>query len=246
MEKNGLSKRMRVVSPQRDQDIKDRIIAAAEHVFAETGTEKATLRDITARAKVNVAAVSYYFGSKSDLVHSVFDRLSTRLNEQRIRDLDDCLAAAKQAGRPPDLRSILEIFIRPYLEGKSGRLFARMILQHRLAPSEITQTIVSAHFDPMARRFIGAIAGACPHLDAKVFFWRYVFMIGSVVYAVADTGILERTARLSGGRVRARSAADLSGAMLDFFVAGMANDPSIAVGTVPAEAGERPKTRKQR
>jgi hypothetical protein len=38
--------------------MKDRIVTAAEHVFAQMGTEKATLRDITALAKVNVAAVS--------------------------------------------------------------------------------------------------------------------------------------------------------------------------------------------
>jgi AcrR family transcriptional regulator len=237
---------MRVVSPQRDQEIKERIGAAAEHVFAEMGTEKATLRDITARAKVNVAAVSYYFGSKSDLVHSVFDQLSTRLNEQRIRDLDECLAKAKQAARPPDLRSILEIFIRPYLDGKSGRLFARMILQHRLAPSEVTQTIISAHFDPMARRFIRAITEACPGLDAKVFFWRYIFVIGSVVYTVADLGVLDRTARLSGGRVQARSAADLADAMLDFLVAGMANDPNAAAGRLQNAGADRPTKRRQR
>ena len=243
--KTESSKRARVVSPQRDREIKDRIAAAAERVFAEMGTEKATLRDITARAKVNVAAVSYYFGSKSDLVHSVFDRLSTRLNEQRIRDLDECLAGAKQSGRAPDLRQILEIFIRPYLEGKSGRLFARMILQHRLAPSEVTQTIIAAHFDPMARRFIGAITDACPHLDAKVFFWRYVFMIGSVVYAVADTGVLDRTAYLSGGRMRARSAADIADALLDFFEAGMASQPSATAELAPPSA-ERPKTRRHR
>jgi AcrR family transcriptional regulator len=237
---------MRIISPQRDQEMKDRIIAAAEHVFAETGTEKATLRDITARAKVNVAAVSYYFGSKSDLVHSVFDRLSTRLNEQRTRDLDECLGEAKQAGQPPALRSILEVFIRPYLEGKSGRLFARMILQHRLAPSEVTQKIISAHFDPMARRFIGAITEACPHVDAKVFFWRYVFMIGSVVYTVADAGILQRAAHLSGGKVRARSAADLGGAMLDFFVGGMVHEASAAAEITPSRTTLRSKTRRQR
>jgi AcrR family transcriptional regulator len=240
------SKRARVVSPQRDREIKDRIVAAAEHVFAEMGTEKATLRDITARAKVNVAAVSYYFGSKSDLVHSVFDRLSTRLNEQRIRDLDECLAKAKQSSKAPELRPILEIFIRPYLEGKSGRLFARMILQHRLAPSEITQTIISAHFDPMARRFIGAITEACPQLDAKVFFWRYVFMIGSVVYAVADTGVMDRTAYLSGGRVRARSAADIADAMLDFFEAGMASEPNVAAVELAPPSSQRSKARRDR
>ncbi|MBW7970129.1 TetR family transcriptional regulator [Bradyrhizobium sp. BR 10289] len=216
---------MSVSRPQRDREIKDRIAAAAEHVFADMGIERATLRDITARAKVNVAAVSYYFGSKSELVHLVFDRLSTRLNEKRIRDLDDCLAAAKMVGQRPKLRSILDIFIRPYLDGKSGRLFARMILQHRLAPSDVTQAIVAAHFDPMARRFIRAIADACPDLNAKVFFWRYVFMIGSVVYAVADTSVLERTASLSDGQVQAQSAGEIASALLDFLEAGMTSQP---------------------
>jgi AcrR family transcriptional regulator len=225
--KKSEQRRLRPASPQRDQDVKDRIIAAAEHVFAEMGMEKATLRDITARANVNVAAVSYYFGSKSDLIHSVFDQLSTRLNERRVRDLDECLASAKQAGTAPDLRAILDVFIRPYLDGKSGRLFARLILQHRLAPSELTKAIISGHFDPMARRFIQAITDACPHLDSKVFFWRYVFMIGSVVYGVADLGVLDRTAQLSGGTVRARNAADLRDALLDFLVAGMRYDAGL-------------------
>jgi AcrR family transcriptional regulator len=40
---------MRIISPQRDQEMKDRIIAAAEQVFAETGTEKATARNHRAR-----------------------------------------------------------------------------------------------------------------------------------------------------------------------------------------------------
>jgi AcrR family transcriptional regulator len=216
--------RARKGNSRRDKEIKERIIAAAEHVFAELGLEKATLRDITARAKVNVAAVSYYFGSKSDLVHSVFDQLSTRLNDQRTRDLDECLAAARAAGVPPDLRSVLEIFIRPYLEGKSGRLFARLILQHRIAPSEVTKAVISGHFDPMAKRFIQAITDACPKVDPNVFFWRYVFMIGSVVYTVADLGVLDRAARLSGGKVRAKRAADLHDALLDFLIAGMRQD----------------------
>ena len=223
--------RVRKVNSQRDKEIKDRIIAAAEYVFAEIGLEKATLRDITGRAKVNVAAVSYYFGSKSDLVHSVFDQLSTRLNEQRIRDLDNCLAKAKAAGRSPDLRSILEIFIRPYLDGKSGRLFARLVLQHRVAPSEVTKAIISGHFDPMAKRFIRAITEACPDVDPKEFVWRYTFMIGSVVYTVADLGLLDRTAQLSGGKVRARKAVDLRDALLDFLVSGMRCDPSAGAET---------------
>ncbi|BBD07293.1 TetR/AcrR family transcriptional regulator [Desulfovibrio ferrophilus] len=46
---------------------KDRIQMAASDVFAEYGFEKATVREICARADANVAAVNYHFRDKKDL-----------------------------------------------------------------------------------------------------------------------------------------------------------------------------------
>lgn len=235
-----------MVNPERDRDIKDRIVAAAEHVFVEVGIDKARLRDITTLAKVNVAAVSYYFGSKSDLVLSVFSRLSARMTAQRLRDLDDCLAVAAAAGRPPQLRAVLNVFIGPYLDGKSGRLFARLILQHRLAPSDVTNEIMSSHFDPMAKRFIQAIAAACPDIDADVFFWRYFFMIGSVVYSTADLGALDRAVSLSDGKVWAPKAEDLHVTLLDFLEAGMSHVSAAQCADARVSGGAKPARRQKR
>jgi AcrR family transcriptional regulator len=212
----------------RDKQITDRLLQAAELVFADKGLEKATLREITKLADVNLAAVSYYFGSKSDLALAVFDQLSTRLNERRLADLESNLSEARQAGRPPDLRSILTIFIRPYVEtGKSGRLFARLVMQHRVAPSDLTKAIVQRHFDPMAKRFIQGIAQAAPHLDASELFWRYVFMIGCVVYSVADLGVLDRTAQLSEGKVDVSDDRGFREAMINFLFGGMMWDSHV-------------------
>lgn len=212
----------------RDKQITDRLLQAAELVFADKGLEKATLREITKLAEVNLAAVSYYFGSKSDLALAVFDQLSTRLNERRLADLESNLSEAKQAGRPPDLRSILTIFIRPYVEtGKSGRLFARLVMQHRVAPSDLTKAIVQRHFDPMAKRFIQGIAEAAPHLDASELFWRYVFMIGCVVYSAADLGVLDRTAQLSEGKVDISDDREFREAMINFLFGGMMWDSHV-------------------
>jgi AcrR family transcriptional regulator len=221
----------------RDKQITDRLLQAAELVFADKGLEKATLREITRLAEVNLAAVSYYFGSKSDLALAVFDQLSTRLNERRLAELEANLSEARQAGRPPDLRSILSIFIGPYVEtGKSGRLFARLVMQHRVAPSDLTKAIVQRHFDPMAKRFIQGIAQAAPHLDSSELFWRYVFMIGSVVYSVADLGVLDRTTQLSEGKVDTRDERQFREAMINFLVGGMmwgSHEPKAAVKLAP-------------
>lgn len=48
-------------------DAKQRLLDAAEEVFAEKGFNAATIREIKDRANVNIAAVNYYFGDKERL-----------------------------------------------------------------------------------------------------------------------------------------------------------------------------------
>src|SRR5882762_8534622 len=50
-------------------DARARLIDAAMELFAEKGYEGASVRDLAAAAGVNVAAVSYHFGSKDALYH---------------------------------------------------------------------------------------------------------------------------------------------------------------------------------
>lgn len=51
---------------------RERILNAAEHLYIEKGVNATSLRDITQAADVNLAAVSYHFGSKSGLTQALF------------------------------------------------------------------------------------------------------------------------------------------------------------------------------
>ena len=57
-------------------DKKDQIIAAAEKLFGGVGYDSTSVRDICQEAKVNVAMINYYFGSKEGLLKEMIERKS--------------------------------------------------------------------------------------------------------------------------------------------------------------------------
>lgn len=54
-------------------DKKQHIILTAVELFAEKGFDGSSIRDLAARAGVNVAMVNYYFGSKEKLFEAIVE-----------------------------------------------------------------------------------------------------------------------------------------------------------------------------
>jgi len=210
-----------VAQPTLSGNAPARILAAAERLFATRGFD-ISLREITELADVNIAAVNYHFGSKTNLTEVLFDRVSREVNGKRLEDLDHIMAEAKRHDRSPVLDSIILAFIKPYLDlSEGGHLLARLILQHRIEPTDLTRQIIKTHFDPMAKRFIEAFRLAVPSVDPAAFFWRYVFMVGAVVLTVTDTGPGNRLDRLSDGGADARNRDEFQNALLAFLRGGL-------------------------
>lgn len=55
------------------------IIATAERLFSVKGFEGASVRDIAQEAGINVAMISYYFGSKEKLMEAVFEEKTRKM-----------------------------------------------------------------------------------------------------------------------------------------------------------------------
>ena len=89
---------------------KDRILGAAEELFAQFGFAGTSLRQVTSRADVNIAAVNYHFGSKENLVNEVFRRRMDEMSAQRLAQLK----AATQ-DHPGELEPVLAAFVEPAL-----------------------------------------------------------------------------------------------------------------------------------
>src|SRR3546814_5853623 len=85
-------------------------VCSSDLLFAQFGFAGTSLRQVTTRADVNIAAVNYHFGSKENLVNEVFRRRLDELSQKRLEALDKA-----QTQAAPDLESVLAAFIEPAL-----------------------------------------------------------------------------------------------------------------------------------
>src|SRR5579863_9327890 len=97
---------------------KDRLLDAAERLFAQHGIEATSLRVITREAGVNLAAVNYHFQSKEALMHAVIARRLDPINEKRLAMLDACEAKAGEG--PLAVDEVLHALLGPIFEMLAG------------------------------------------------------------------------------------------------------------------------------
>src|SRR4051795_9743779 len=71
-----------------EEATRDRLLDAAERLFAEHGYQATTMRGLTAEAEANIAAVNYHFGCKQSLLEAVVHRALAPVVAERRRRLE--------------------------------------------------------------------------------------------------------------------------------------------------------------
>lgn len=120
---------------------RERILDAAETLFAEHGFGATSVRDITAAAGVNVAAINYHFGGKDSLYREVVLRRLRQLRDARIAAIREALASDSRHGRLEHLlRTYARTALAPVLAGPEERavvdLLTREMTEMRLPAGE--------------------------------------------------------------------------------------------------------------
>jgi AcrR family transcriptional regulator len=176
---------------------KDRILDAAERLFARDGFEATSLRAITAEAQVNLAAVNYHFQSKEALVQAVIARRINPINAQRLALLD--AYEAESGGAPLPLERIMDAFLRPIVElvGSHAHEFVPLVGRIYTEPGDFAARLYKQQFEPMKQRFFPALERAIPGLPPAELSWRIHFAIGAMAHTMAASKILHL---MSSGR----------------------------------------------
>lgn len=187
---------------------KDRILGAAEELFAQYGFAGTSLRQVTSRADVNIAAVNYHFGSKENLVNEVFRRRMDEMSERRLALLREAMAR-----QPGELEPILAAFVEPALalaqDRHGGGAFIRVIARAYAEKNDGLRKFLSDRYGHVLREFAKAIAVCVPGLSKEELYWRLDFLAGALTYAMADFGLIKRPAGVSEAAHRQRAAQEL-------------------------------------
>ncbi|MAB23467.1 TetR/AcrR family transcriptional regulator [Pseudomonas neustonica] len=211
-------------------DTVKRILDAAEQLFAEKGFAETSLRLITSKAGVNLAAVNYHFGSKKSLIQAVFVRFLDPFVSSLERELDE----HEQRGdlRQLSLEGLLEMLVDQALTVKprSGNDLSTFMRLLGLAFSQSQghlRKYLAEVYGKVFQRYMSLVGGTVPNVPAPELFWRVHFMLGTAAFTMSSMKALRAIAEAEFAEHRAVD--QVLRLMVPFLAAGMRAD------TLPAK-----------
>jgi AcrR family transcriptional regulator len=178
-----------------EQGRRDRILDAAEDMFAEHGFEGTSLRDIVLRAKVNLATVYYYFGSKQGLMEAVLKRQFGPLRQEQLEGLRRLEEHAN--GRALEVEEILEALLLPPLRlalaaPAKRKAVARLIGRIATDPNPHIQEILRRQHAEVRAAFHTALQAGVPSLPTADLHWRMEFVWGALTFVLCNPRKIEK------------------------------------------------------
>jgi AcrR family transcriptional regulator len=201
-------------------DRQTRILDAAENAIAESGFAGASLREIVREARVNLATVYYYFGSKVGLMEAVLKRRFGPLREEHLALLRQFEAEAK--GQPLAVEKILEAMLLPPLRlaakpPSKHQAVTRLIGRIVAEPNPQIQEMLSSQRAGVRTAFLKALQRSLPKCPLPDLQWRVEFVWGALAFALCNPRKIEIETH---GACNLTKTNEVLGVMIRFFSPG--------------------------
>jgi AcrR family transcriptional regulator len=169
---------------------KNKILDAAESLFADKGFNGTSLREITSQAEVNLAAVNYHFGSKKELIKAVMSRYMNELSPR----LEIALTQVCEQDSPC-LIEVFSAFIDPLLslndfKNNGTSNFLQLLGRGYTDSQGFLRWFLTTQYPGVIDNFVLAVQKAYPQLSAEEMFWRLHFTMGTVVFTMSSSDAL--------------------------------------------------------
>jgi AcrR family transcriptional regulator len=167
------------------ESTRERILRAAERIYAASGFHGMSLRDVTVLAGVNLAAVNYHFGSKDKLIFALADRRVTPINLERIERLQKL--KEKHGSDPIPLRELVAGLVDPIFKGLRQnrnnraimvRLVAQMMIDDPRRFSQIHRVFYKDVLELYHEELQRTLPHLTPHQVHARFFCAFSMVLG--------------------------------------------------------------------
>lgn len=128
-------------------DCRERILEAAGEIFADRGFRGATVRKICERARVNVAAINYYFGGKEKLYAEVL----RHWHDFAIQKYPLLLGVGEDAPVDEQLRGFIRSFLFRLLDKGKPAWFGKLMMRELTEPTRSFERLVKEIVRPRDR-----------------------------------------------------------------------------------------------
>jgi AcrR family transcriptional regulator len=184
--------------PRDGSDTRARLLDAAEELFAQRGIYDVATSEIVADAgQRNASAVTYHFGSRSELLRALLVERDAPVDEARGALLTDL-------GADPTTTDLLNVLVGPYaacLHSRPGRNYLRIVDQVREGFSE--WRTVPPRAQPNLATTLGMLENRLADLDPNL---QQERLLGMMMLMTSSAAV--RAQRIEAGQPPALDHAD--------------------------------------
>jgi AcrR family transcriptional regulator len=169
------------------QGARQQLITAAERLFADSGIDAVSLRQINVAAnQKNSSAAHYHFGSKAALILAIYAARMESVNKRRLRVLE----LMKDNQQEKDIRALVQSIVQPIVDeidaDDSGSAYIGFMAQAVGHPQLDLATLwQQAHSDALAR-VLELLQATLPDLPEPLFGQRFGLAFEQIVHSLAD------------------------------------------------------------
>jgi len=153
---------------------RERILKAAERLFAERGYDGTSIRAIVAKARVNQAAINYHFDGKDGLYHEVLRAAFRAMTEDQLAHAEETKTMSREAA--------LQAFIRRQLHPLMGRdeysRYMRIFNWETVRPTPVFRALISEEAAPFMGLAAEIVGRFMPGADRRTITVASIWLMG--------------------------------------------------------------------
>jgi len=173
------------------EEAQERLLNAAEELFARKGFDGTSIRDLATEANCNIAAVNYYFGDKKELYEELFRRRLGEMRESRLKSINAVMTGNKKPTLEKLFYTYSVDFLKPFADPQQSqrfiRLFLREIVESRLPKNMFIDELAAPSLSIMEE----AITTICPNINKHDAFMCVISLTGQLVHIMQTKMLFE-------------------------------------------------------